>query len=261
LNCGERFLRRLQGREIEAAKKAVAKVQAERAKEHIIRDFPWPRCDIWEDSPARLTGAADIAETRSFLSLAFSKGDLLWIGRPEHSNEAGAIRTLEEWLTDDAVLLRPSVCPNVLATIQGGRKNVNILELRYVVIEADKLSPDHEDNQDLTGALIRWLRESVGLNLFAIISSGGKSLHAWFAVDDRLKQFIESPSAKNLLASLGLDTASVRPEQAFRFPGHVRHETGQTQTIYYLDPAAGFNRRRVSTQQQPPWQRRSTDEG
>jgi hypothetical protein len=247
-------------REIEAAKRAIAKVQAERAQERIIQGFPWPRCDIWEDSPVRLTGSADIAETRSFLSLAFSKGDLLWIGQPEHSNEAGAIRRLEDWLTDESLLSRPSICPNALATIQGGRKNTNISEPRYVVLEADSLSPDHEENQDLSGALIRWLRESAGLNLFAVISSGRKSLHAWFAVDDRLKEFIESPSAGNLLASLGFDSAGVRPAQAFRFPGHVRHETGQIQTIYYLDPAAGFNRNGVSTKQQPLCERSSTDE-
>lgn len=250
-----------QYREIQAAKKAVAQVQAERAQEHIIRDFPWPRCNIWEDSPVRFEQMPSLEETHHFLRLAFASGDLLWIGHPQRSNEARVIRSLEEWLADDGILLRPSICPNPLAAVGGGRKNANILGPRYVVLEADNLSPDHEENQDLSGALIRWLRESVGLTLFAVVSSARKSLHAWFSVDDRLREFIAAPTAGAMLASLGFDSSGIRRCQAFRLPGHIRRETGRTQTIYYLDPAAVCARGGVPAKQsQPPVQRSLTHE-
>jgi hypothetical protein len=227
--------------EVRQVRKEALALQGARAMERIIREHAWSQVDIWEASPVRFSGAPNWAETQYFLASAFAPDDLVWIGRNERSNESGSIRQCAAWLEDDSLLARPSICPSVMSNVGGGRRNENVATTRYFIFEADGLSADPEDNIERSGALLRWLREVVGLKLFAVVFSGNRSLHGWVVADDRLKEFIASPDSSSLIGALGFDISAKRAAQAFRLPGHIREETGRVQTLLYLDPVAGAN--------------------
>jgi hypothetical protein len=229
------------------AKKTALVKSGRAAQERILSQYPWPRCDIWESSPYRFSDELEHRTCRQFLALAFDAEDLLFIGHPERSNEWGAIRSCSDWLGSADLLSRPAICPSTFKHSIGGRRKENVACVRYVVLEADGLSADHEENQDLSGALIRYACERLGLNLFAVVDSGNKSLHAFFVADERLRSFLSMPDAAAHLSAIGFDPAAVRPAQTFRLPGHTRQDTSRIQSLLYFDPTASAVRTTTTT--------------
>jgi hypothetical protein len=104
------------------------------------------------------------------------------------------------------------------------RAKSNTGERRYIVLDFD------EPPSDQHPSIIRWL---MGVRApVLVISSGGKSLHAWFAPEtaDRDAHFWK------LAIMAGADPALQRnPAQAVRLPMGTR-DNGNRQTIVYCNP-------------------------
>jgi hypothetical protein len=104
---------------------------------------------------------------------------------------------------------------------------------RFFVVECDGLDPDPAINMDMSGSVIRYLREASDptLNLRAIITSGNKSIHAWFDFDAAKENW-----ANEVLPNgLGVDRKALNISQPVRAPSVTRPDTGKLQELIWLD--------------------------
>lgn len=111
----------------------------------------------------------------------------------------------------------------------------DIATFRFMLLESDCLS------LDVQCAFFARLP----LPVVAIISSGGKSAHAWIKIESRLNNTSDYRElAKHILARLassGFDTSHVNPSRMSRLPGAARHIGGRNdnrQRLLYLNPDA-----------------------
>jgi hypothetical protein len=113
------------------------------------------------------------------------------------------------------------------------------------VVEADRIDPttrekldrkeeltddDKQRNKNGCGAMARWLRDAVGLDLLAIVDSGGKSLHIWLSTPP--PNILDE--LKIILPELYCDPALFKPSQPVRLPGAKRD--GKFQSLLYFNP-------------------------
>ena len=95
----------------------------------------------------------------------------------------------------------------------------------YLIIESDTgESLDHQ------AQVIGYLRKF--LPLAAIVHSGNKSLHAWFAVRNAEPEFVEN--FFNLACCLGADPKMWERQQFTRMPEVLRRDTDTIQEVIYL---------------------------
>ena len=77
------------------------------------------------------------------------------------------------------------------------------------------------------------------LPIAALISSGGKSVHAWLRVEARNRQeweeLVEDGLFRRLLVPLGCDPTCRNESRLSRLPGHYRAEKSNWQRLLYLD--------------------------
>ena len=186
----------------------------------ILRDFATDPVELWESSPVRLTGDPE-ADWRLLLRL-FNPDDRLWIGEVHEANRAGRFHLVKHWRKlDHAPATR--VCPNPLREGACSRSNEHIAERRYLVVESDQLSKSE------VCAVFAWLRQLAKRG--AVVDTGNRSLHGWFEYPsaDRLAEL------KIILPALRCDPALFSPSQPVRLPGALRPETGQFQTLLFID--------------------------
>ena len=128
-------------------------------------------------------------------------------------------------------LIVPTYMSSVFGTTQAGKQSMhtksNTGAGRYIVCDFDEPAPEQHP------AIILHLAKFRPLTM--VLSSGGKSLHAWFPVtasadDDRLFW--------RLCIALGADPALMRNHSQFvRLPNGTR-DNGKRQQVVYFNPAA-----------------------
>ena len=195
------------------------------ARPRLLRDYAWPYAQILTDSPVTLP--ADPAEHWRGLLGHFRDEDVVWIGdlydsgKPEH---AAHFRRKIEWLEGN-VAPGPFICPAVFNAGSHSRGIPNVAATPLLVVESDVL----DKNQ--VGAVFRWLKTKVGLQLVAIVDTAGKSLHAWFVrpPDEQLAELTVA------LPALGCDRKMFTKSQPARLPGARRGEGFQR--LIYLEAA------------------------
>lgn len=150
----------------------VLKNRTIQSKERIFKEYEWPWTQILDESPIRLPEDPD-DDWKLFLSL-YDPEDVLWIGdktdtgKPWHLKH---FRPVNDWLKLDEAPA-PLICPAIFKPNVYSRSNNNVLKRKFLVVESDILSADQ------VGAVFKWMQQF--LKLCAIISTAGKSLHAWF---------------------------------------------------------------------------------
>jgi hypothetical protein len=208
--------------------------------------------DLWEQSPVQLGGSGSHAE--EIVDILFPGNPLLCCAK---SNREFVTRRREAWRGRLKNL--PVMVPNPMLSVNGqtqsGRTSEHTKEATarrvYQVIEFDFSAKDKRGNNTIWTPLIRmwadkgieiadacaclllYLREQLP-TLVCCTHSGGKSLHGWFRVLDKLtstdqKQFMR------LAVSLGADRATWIKSQFVRIPDG-RRDNGKPQTCYYLNP-------------------------
>jgi hypothetical protein len=153
-------------------------------------------------------------QRRLFLTTLFEPNDVLWIGEVFQKN----FLSLEDWLKKPAIF----GCFVSHCTFKPGsrsRCNDEVDERKYLVVESDKLKP-HE-----VMAVFCALEDHHGLTPRALVSTGGKSLHAWFDWEGNAEDWAV------VLKGYKCDPATLRPSQPVRLPGIIRPDTGRPQEL------------------------------
>lgn len=198
------------------------RTRAAKSQPVVLKRWTWPYDEIVASSPTP-TPKPRIDQTRLLLG-AFDPGDVVWIGERSDSGQPDCgicFKPVEEWLRHGEFNSQ-LVCPVVFKPGSYSRSNENVLARRFLVVESDTLSKDE------VGAVFRWLREVVGLDLVAVIDTAGKSLHAWFVWpgDDQLDDM------KLVLPALGCDPKLFTASQPVRLAGGLRD--GKVQSLVYF---------------------------
>jgi hypothetical protein len=151
-----------------------------------------------------------------FLTSLFDLDDVLWIGDITEKK----FLTLRLWLQERFI----AGCFVSHSTFKPGsrsRSNKNVDKRKYFVVESDKLQ-HHE-----AMAVFFALETLHGLTPRALVSSGNKSIHAWFDWPEEGDQ----ADWQAVLQGYQCDPANLRPSQPVRLPGIIRPDTGRPQEL------------------------------
>ena len=190
------------------------------------------REELIEKFRGKLSPAPVNVPSVELLSRCFRPNDVLWIGQEHHSGESCAnhFRTVKEWLK------RPPP-PNwdftTGATFWPGscnRKSEAVAQRRYLVLESDRLDGAGRPVWDEQWAMIAWARAELGLKLRAVVFSGNKSLHAWFAWPGESWLREHKPA----LEAMGFDGKTMGKSQPVRLGGAIHLKTRKPQQILWL---------------------------
>jgi hypothetical protein len=214
--------------------------------------------DVWELSPVRLDWPVE-ADARSLLRILYKPTDCVFIGSRFDSG-AEHVRTVTDWITsfETGAPVPEHIIPNPLRGEPGmtksGKRSFRadacVARFRFAVLEFDSTPQPLRGTGESPGP---WPREAqlefwAGALAFdwpiaALIDSGGKSIHAWLAVDAEdaaeWAAVVESAMFGEFLVPLGVDAACKNEARLSRMPGHFRREKGRWQRILYLNPDAG----------------------
>lgn len=147
----------------------------------------------------------------------------------------GTTRTREEWLKRIALAGAPEdkggAWFRINPTDGHGISDANITAFRYALVEADKIPAELQLS----------LFAKLPLPIAAILTSGGRSLHALVRVDaDNAENYRATVSRMLLLLSkFGIDTKNKNPSRMSRLPGAQRIIGAQgdgLQKLLYLNP-------------------------
>jgi len=209
--------------------------------------------DLWEKSPMRCTEESTDAEF--FADELFPNNPLLCVGLDNAHFQTAPREAFRGKLSEMSLIV-----PSPMAALTGHRKSdgqesAHTLEntgpRQYLITEFDPpkwelLTPDqrqqygtegryYEVTRDEQASLIWHLRQFAPLAL--VLSSGGKSLHAWWScggiADNLTGRFMR------YAVSLGADPATWTRSQFVRLPQGWRPDKGRLQEVFFFDPKNG----------------------
>ena len=216
--------------------------------------------DLWEASPVRINWQPQ-RDAVEILEILFAPADFLFIGgRTDGGREH--VRTARVWcdtfLDESPQAIPPHIAPNPMTGAQGLTKDGKpsfradscVAQFRFAVLEFDETPPPLREPDAPATA---WPRESqcqfwAGAlaskwPIAALIDSGGKSIHAWLAVNARdageWTAKVEGELFPRFLVPCGVDRSCRNEARLSRMPGPNREGTNRRQRIIYLNPQAG----------------------
>lgn len=215
------------------------KKAAQRGRDKILSGFRWIEQEILRSSPICVD--ASTADWRTFIGALYRPESTLWMGELTQSGSErfrDRFRTVSEW-TKQPEFPGSHICPATFKSGSHSRSAINVVETPYLVIEGDftlgkKPETDEEkaENRRNCAAITRWMVQILGLRLVAIVDTGNKSLHSWFARPS--PEMVEE--LKAIAPVLGVDTALFTPSHPCRLPGAIHSETGNAARLLYLNP-------------------------
>lgn len=210
-------------------------------RDKIVQRNSWPMPDVWESSPQRIDCDLVELDPRHFLMTLFPDNAIVWTGHLYQSGDgrfADRWRAVSEWLDSQAHKIGPMVSPCTWPPGTISRASANVGTEPFTVLDFDEIDgrkpetpSEIEALQNLARAITRWLRESLGWRLAAIVATGGKGLHCWFHHPGQA-------ALASLLATaseFGIDTGLIgHPEHTARLPGQRHAKTGKRSKVIWL---------------------------
>ena len=200
----------------------------EEARSRIVRENPDAFQRLADESPIVLIEDKPIVNY--FLHHLFEPGDRLCTGR--HQYEALG-RPLEVWMDvifEKTCFIVPSPLSAEFGFSKEGKVSRRCLDntgpRRYLVTEFDTGTRDEQ------AAIIEHLKSFAPLVM--VLSSGGKSLHAWWTCATADEE--QHLAFFRYAVALGADPATWTLCQYVRLPQGRRPETGARQSVYYFNP-------------------------
>lgn len=178
--------------------------------------------DLWEASPDRID---DGMTQRMILDWLFpDPNGLVCVGKSAFTFHTARLSQFKD-LTQCQFIV-PCYMSAKYGTTQDGKQSMHCLDncgpRRFFVCDFDE--PKSDDHP----AIIWQLRKT--FDLVMVISSGGKSLHAWFSVEDDEEEDFWRNAVK-----MGADPALMRNRSSFvRMPMGTR-DNGKRQSVLYFD--------------------------
>jgi hypothetical protein len=209
-------------------------------RDAIIARHRWEPCDVWEDSPQRIDCRLVEVDPRHFLQSLFPQAATVWTGEVFESGKrhANHWRTVQDWQDVDEHAIGPMISPATWKPGTVSRTGENVLSAPFVVLDFDgfdgiaPVTPaEIQKHVRDSLALVRWIREGLQWQLAAIVSTGSKSIHAWFhAPPATILQ-----SLRTAASALGVDEGLIgRPEHPARLPGQRHAKTGGLSRMLWL---------------------------
>jgi hypothetical protein len=199
-------------------------------REGILQASPYTLADLRNQSPVKVAG--DDPDVYHFLDLLFPGDDtLLCIGTRSSCFSTFSRLHWRRFNLRENSLIVPSPMTAKFGVTKNGKKSEHTLSntepRRYLVTEFDSGTADEQV------ALIKHL--SGFAPLVMVLSSGGKSLHAWW-------NCVGTSEAKQLkffryAVGLGADPATWTRSQFVRLPQGRRENTRALQQVYFFDPS------------------------
>ena len=188
---------------------------------------------------------------RYYHALGFAPGDELWINTYSHGVYSGVYHgdRIELWEcrptgkdSDDATVwqrLTPIADPiaklRTLGTIgnvqsypnhlRGGLGNKHAAKFTSLFYEIDNLSLEEQRSK------LDWVRTTLGLNPSAVVFSGSKSLHVYFALTEAIDGDTWQRLSRQLAIVVGGDPAICTHARAMRLPGVPRVKASVTSEV------------------------------
>lgn len=206
-----------------------------------LNGFTCDEVDLWEASPVRLTARFE-TDAETLLSAHYLPGESVNIvsrytvtGEKARPNGCGETATREQWLSafrengppvsDSGVWIRPN------PTDGTGISDANVACFRFALVEFDSIPISLQ---------VPFLAK-LPLAIAAVITSGGKSLHAWILISARNAVEYHTAVAElfQILAPFGIDKANRNPSRLSRLPGTTRKigaASDNRQRLLYLNP-------------------------
>jgi hypothetical protein len=217
------------------------KIDPANAVENFLHGFKCDEVDLWEASPVRPPD--DWAKDGACLvAMLYETNDLINVVTDYHVDENGKARPVGVGVTLSRDEMIGRLARGEFQSEAGGwlRMNpldgqgvadVNVTAFRFALIECDAIPFE----------LQMPLLAKLPLPIAAILTSGGRSLHAWIRIDaanaDEFRRDVSRMLA--LLAKFGVDTKNKNPARMSRLPGVIRqigaHGDGW-QRLFYLNP-------------------------
>jgi hypothetical protein len=180
--------------------------------------------DLWDASPWRID---DGVTQRMILNLLFpDPSGLVCVGKSAYEFHTARLGQFRDLTTCQFIV--PCYMSKRKGLTQDGKESMHCLDncgpRRFFVCDFD------EPASDIHPSIIWHLRKVFDLVL--VLSSGGKSLHAWFAVaDDDADDFWKEA------IPMGADAVLMRNRSSFvRLPMGTR-DNGNLQDVLYFDPS------------------------
>ncbi len=212
---------------------ATLTAEAAAIKETIIREYAWSKAAVDAGSaplPKSATG-----HWQAFLR-KWRPEDILWVGGRYDKGDRLIFRSaaylLKNWPDPSAY-----ACDHTTGWVwredAANRCDENLVLRRFLSVESDDLPIPAQL------AVLRWIRDELGLNLQMITHTTGKSIHGLFDAPPEAQM----PRLTAILSGLGIDRQSLR-RSATRIPGAVRlpdpkhpdKPCGNVQRLVYLNP-------------------------
>ena len=180
-------------------------------------------------------------DTEMTLKTLYRQEEFLYIGEAYGT----CVKKISDWLSSPSLLLNPHMAPNPMSGVaapQSGdpskttmRGDACVSRRIFAVAEMDAKDKD-------TQIAMCFGLMSIGFKLAAVVDSGGKSVHAWIAVNCKdEKEWTDSVERclfDRYLVPMGVDRACKNEARLSRLPGHFRKEKGNFQRLLYLNPEA-----------------------
>ena len=217
-------------------------ISPETAISRFLGGFMCDEADLWEASPIRLSERFE-TDAEALISALFLPSErvnvvsrFLLTGDKAQPAGLGETALRDKWLSrfrvngppvsNSGVWIRPNPMDGT------GVSDRNVSAFRFALLEFDAVS---------MAVQLRFIAR-LPVAISAIISSGGKSLHAWVFIGAETETaFRESVAVLfRLIAPFGIDTANRNPSRLSRLPG-VYRSIGAAgdgrQRLLYLNPA------------------------
>lgn len=222
--AGQSIPVKLPKQEVDAEKVFIQEIEARMLilRDRLFEKFAWEPADMAENSPQPLP-ESQRGEWLMWLSMWDSQ-DVIWVGDTFDSGQsrhAANFKTAAEW--EQTTPAGQFTCGSSFHAGCFSRKNEHA-KRRFMVIESDTLTHPQ------IGAVFQWLSQKLKYTLFAVVNTGGKSLHGWF--NPPPSPLFES-RLKAAIVAIGCDAALFKPSQPVRVPGIMR-SSGNPQTLLWF---------------------------
>jgi hypothetical protein len=181
--------------------------------------------DIWDISPCRIDGGIN---QRMVLEWLYPDPEgLICVGKSAFDFRTGHLARFKDASLNACQFVVPGYMSKVKGLTQEGTESMHCLDncgpRRFCVCDFDEpKSAEHP-------SIIWYLKDL--FDLVMVISSGGKSLHAWFNVPASLE-----PEFWKVAIQMGADAALMRNRSSFvRMPFGTR-DNGHAQQLFYFNP-------------------------
>ena len=152
-------------------------------------------------------------QMHEILEHMYDDNDIVCMGEDVFSMKNDFVENWKHYTEEDLQDFQ-YICPNPMKSLDDGRKELNVKERRYIIVESD-----HDylaKNWDGQSSVIQRLTSILPLRM--VVYSGNKSLHAWY---DAREADAESHlwRFEKMAIRLGADRSCLRLSQPCRTPG------------------------------------------